>query len=142
MSDCVFCGIVAGTVPASVVHEDDATLAFMDLRQPNPGHVLVIPRTHVEMIYDLEADAAARVFQATVIVANAIRRSLDPPGLNVWQSNGPAVAFQEVPHVHVHVHLLPRQHDDQLIRIYPEKPPYPDRAALNEMAATIRAGLG
>ena len=139
VSDCVFCGIVAGTVPASVVYEDEATLAFMDLRQPNPGHVLVIPRAHREMIYDLEPETAARIVQATVIVANAIRRSLNPPGLNVWQSNG-AAAAQEVPHVHVH--LIPRQHDDRLFRIYPEKPPYPDRGALDDMAATIRMGLG
>jgi len=138
MSACVFCDVVAGTAPASVVYEDDATLAFMDLRQPNPGKVLVIPKRHAEMIYDLDEETAARLFQTAVKVARAIRGSMQPPGLSVWQSNGEAVG-QEVPHVHIH--LAPRRHNDGLLRIYAEKPSYPNRAELDRLALTVRSGL-
>jgi histidine triad (HIT) family protein len=138
MSACVFCDVVAGTAPASVVYEDDATLAFMDLRQPNPGKVLVIPKRHAEMIYDLDEETAARLFQTAVKVARAIRRSVQPSGLSVWQSNGEA-AGQEVPHVHIH--LTPRRHNDGLLRIYSEQPSYPDRAELVRLALTVRSGL-
>lgn len=136
--DCVFCDVVAGTAPTSVVYEDDATLAFMDLRQPNPGTVLVIPKRHAEMIYDLDEETAARLFQTVVKVARAIRRSVQPPGLSVWQSNGAATG-QEVPHVHIH--LAPRRHNDGLLRIYSEKPSYPDRDELDCLASTIRSCL-
>jgi histidine triad (HIT) family protein len=138
LAACVFCGIVAGTVEASVVREDDATLAFMDLRQSNPGHVLVIPKRHVEMVYDLDPETAARLFQAAVTLARALRRSLDPRGLNLWQSNGDA-AGQEVPHVHLH--LLPRYPGDGLLRIYSDRPAQPSREELDGLAVLIRAGL-
>jgi histidine triad (HIT) family protein len=138
MKVCVFCRIVAGMVEASVVHEDDAILAFMDLRQPNPGHVLVIPKRHVETVYDLGPDTAARLFQAAVAVAQALRRSLDPPGLNLWQSNGED-AGQEVPHVHLH--LLPRYPGAGLLRIYPERPAHPSREELDGLASLLRTGL-
>ena len=106
MDSCIFCRIVAGQAEASVVYEDDATLAFMNQRQANPGHVLVIPRAHIATIYELPPDLSARLFQTVVRTARAIERQLQPPGLNIWQSNGEA-AGQEV--FHVHVHLLPRR---------------------------------
>lgn len=56
---CAFCAILAGTLPASLVHEDDQVVAFMDLRQPVPGHVLVVPRQHVDTLFDLDEDTAA-----------------------------------------------------------------------------------
>ena len=139
MYACAFCGIVAGSVEASIVYEDDATLAFMDLRQPNGGHVLVIPKQHVETIYDLLPDVGARLMQTVVRTARAIRRSVQPDGLSIWQSNGEA-AGQEVPHLHVHV--FARQPRDGFLRVYPERPARPDRAVLDQLAAQIRAGFG
>ena len=61
METCVFCAILAGRLPASLVWEDAQVVAFMDLRQAVPGHVLVIPRQHAETLYDLDADSAAQV---------------------------------------------------------------------------------
>ncbi len=138
MSDCVFCGIVSGRVEVSVVFEDDWSMVFMDLRQPNGGHVLVIPRQHVPEIYGLEPSVGARLMEAVVETARAVRSSLRPEGLSVWQSNGEA-AGQEVPHVHFHV--LARWAGDELLRVYPQKPSYPSRSELDEMASRIRAGF-
>ena len=107
----------------------------MNIRQVNPGHVLVIPKTHVETIYDLEANTAARLFQTVVVVANAIKMSLKPEGLTLFQANGVA-SFQEV--FHVHIHLLPRRSGDGLLRYYPDEPVLQEREALDKLAAMIR----
>ena len=138
---CVFCGIVDGSVGASVVHQDEATLAFLDLRQPTwprAGSVLVVPRQHVEQVDELPADLAGAVMGTVVRVAGAVRKALAPEGISVWSSNGPA-AGQEVPHVHLHV--VARFAGDGLLRVYAEKPPYPDRPELDRLAARIASGL-
>ena len=115
-NDCVFCRIISGELDAATVYEDESTLAFMNLRQSNEGHVLVVPRKHLEQIYDLDEDTASSLASTICKVARAIRRVYNPDGLSIWQSNGPA-AFQEVPHVHWHV--FPRYTDDGLLVVYP-----------------------
>lgn len=136
MSECVFCAIMRGAAPASRVYEDDVTLAFMNLRQGSPGHVLVIPKAHIETIYEMDAATAARLFQTVTQVAGVLRRVFAPDGLNIWQSNG-AAAGQEIPHVHIH--LLPRSAGDDLVQFYTRTPPAADRATLDALAARIRA---
>jgi len=138
MQGCIFCQIIARQSPSSVVYEDDLTLAFMNIRQVNPGHVLVIPKTHVETIYDLDATAAARLFQTVVLVANAIKASLKPEGLTLFQANGVA-SFQEV--FHIHIHLLPRRSGDGLLRYYPDEPALEKREELDRLAEKIRGKL-
>ncbi|MBS0590433.1 MAG: HIT domain-containing protein, partial [Proteobacteria bacterium] len=88
MNDCVFCKILARQLPASFVAEDETTVAFMSLRQPVPGHVLVIPRRHAPTIYDLTPDEGAAVMNLAIRVARGLRRVYSPAGLNLWQSNG------------------------------------------------------
>lgn len=138
MPSCIFCQIIARQTPSSIVYEDDMTLAFMNIRQVNPGHVLVIPKTHVETIYDLEASTAARLFQTVVTVANAIKTSLKPEGLTLFQANGVA-SFQEV--FHIHIHLLPRRSGDGLLRYYPDEPLFAKREELDKLAEKIREKL-
>ena len=136
---CVFCRIVAGEEPASVVLESELTLAFMDLRQFHPGHVLVVPKQHLLNIYDLtDPVLAASLMHSVAEVARAVRAMVAPDGLNVWQSTGEA-AGQEVPHLHFHV--LPRHADDGLLRVYPSKPGYPPRAELDELAGRLRGAI-
>ena len=115
-NNCVFCRIINGELDSATVYEDESTLAFLDLRQSNEGHVLVVPRNHIEQIYDLDEDTASALASAVCKVARAVRRVYAPDGLSVWQSNGPA-AFQEVPHVHWHV--FPRYTDDGHLVVYP-----------------------
>ena len=138
MSACIFCAIVAGEVETSAVYADDMTFAFMDLRQPNGGHALVEPRQHIPTLYDLDEVTSAALMRMVVLTARAVRKSLQPDGVSVWQSNGEA-AGQEVPHVHFHV--LARQPADGLLRVYAERPPTPDRRTLDQLAGTIREGL-
>lgn len=136
MSDCVFCKIVAGQIPSTRVFEDEHTLAFMDLGQVNPGHVLVAVKKHAENIYALDDEQAAAVARASTRVSRAIREAFKPEGLSVYQANGKA-AGQTV--FHYHVHLLPRHAGDGMELTWPVK--NPPREKLEEYAGKIRAGL-
>lgn len=136
MADCVFCKIMAKQIPASVVHEDEHTLAFMDLGQVNPGHVLVAARAHAENVYALNDLQAAAVFRSVAKVARAIRGAFSPPGLSIYQANG-TPAGQTV--FHFHMHLVPRYEGDGMNLTWPVK--NPPREKLEQAAARIRASL-
>ena len=135
---CVFCGIVRGTQPASVVWEDDFTMAFMDLRQFHAGHTLVIPRDHLRDVRELDRSTAAALMAAVTRITRAVSAAFPNQGLSVWHSIGEA-AHQEVPHLHFHVH--PRMRDDQLLRIYPSAPALPDKPTRDAYAETLRSYL-
>jgi histidine triad (HIT) family protein len=134
--DCVFCKIVAKQIPATVVHEDAHTLAFMDIGQVNPGHVLVAVKKHAENLYALDDTQAAELFKAAARVARAIRDAFDPEGLSVYQANGKA-AGQTV--FHLHLHLVPRHAGDGMELTWPVK--NPPREKLAEYAEKIKAKL-
>lgn len=134
---CVFCRIVAKRIPATVVHEDAATLAFMDIGQVNPGHVLVAAKVHAENLYALDDAQARAVFGAAAKVARAIRDAFSPQGLSVYQANGKA-AGQTV--FHFHLHLVPRHEGDGMALAWPVK--NPPREQLEEAARRIREKLG
>ena len=136
MGECVFCRIVARRIPATVVHEDEHTLAFMDLGQVNPGHVLVAVKAHAENLYALNDAQAGAVLRAAARVARAIRDAFNPEGLSVYQANGKA-AGQTV--FHYHVHLVPRHEGDGMTLSWPVKNPARDK--LEAYAARIRASL-
>ncbi len=136
MSDCVFCKIVAKQIPATVVLEDEHTVAFMDLGQVNPGHVLVAAKAHVENLYGLDDVNAAAVFRTVARVARAIRDAFAPQGLSVYQANG-RPAGQTV--FHFHVHLVPRHEGDGMALTWPVK--NPSRENLEHYATKIRAKL-
>ena len=135
--DCVFCKIVAGQIPSTRVYEDADALAFMDIGQVNPGHVLVAAKAHAENIYALDEAAGAAVFRAASRVARAIRDAFAPAGLSVYQANGKA-AGQTV--FHFHIHLVPRHDGDGMALSWPVK--NPPRERLEEHAAKIRAKMG
>ena len=136
MSDCVFCRIVAGQIPSTRVHEDELTLAFMDIGQVNPGHVLVAVKAHAENLYALDDAQGAAGQRTAARVARAIRDAFNPPGLSVYQANGKP-AGQTV--FHYHVHLVPRHEGDGMALAWPVK--NPPRDELEKHAARIRAQL-
>jgi histidine triad (HIT) family protein len=136
MSDCVFCKIVARQIPATVVFEDEHTLAFMDIGQVNPGHVLVAVKKHAENLYALDDTQAGAVLRAAARIARAIRDAFKPDGLSVYQANGKA-AGQTV--FHYHVHLVPRLEGDGMELTWPVK--NPPREKLVEYAEKIKQTL-
>ena len=136
MSDCVFCRIVAGQIPSTRVHEDEHTVAFMDIGHVNPGHTLVAVKKHAANLYELDEAQAAAVARATVKISKAIKAAFQPEGLSVYQANGKP-AGQTV--FHYHVHLLPRHAGDGMELTWPVK--NPPREKLEEYAAEIRAQL-
>jgi histidine triad (HIT) family protein len=138
VTDCIFCEIMEGSAPADIVYEDPLTLAAMDPRQHNPGHVLVIPKTHINDIRELDERTGSGLMKTLVKIARAVDRAFPNEGMSVWHSIGPA-AFQEVPHMHVHVH--PRRLGDGLLRVYREAPTDADPASRTIYAERIRAAL-
>lgn len=137
-SDCVFCRILAGEEPASVIYRDDGTLAFMDIAQLTRGHALVIPVRHVPYVYDLTDAEAAALMATGAIVARAVKKALKPAGVNFYMANEPA-AGQEV--MHAHLHVLPRYPGDGFGVHHEPRRRHP-RAELDDIASTIRALLG
>jgi histidine triad (HIT) family protein len=136
MQECVFCRIVRGELPASVVHEDDACIAFMDLGCVSPGHTLVVAKRHASDLLDLDDVLAGRVFSGVARVAKAMQSAFAPDGLSVYQANGTA-AGQTV--FHFHVHVVPRWTGDAMAVHWPLT--NPAREALEESAARIRAAM-
>ena len=136
MADCMFCRIVAKQIPATVVYEDEHTLAFMDIGQVNPGHVLVAVKKHAENLFGLDEAQAGAVFGNAARVARAINGAFEPQGLSVYQANGKA-AGQTV--FHFHIHLVPRHDGDGMELTWPVK--NPPREKLVEYAERIRAKL-
>lgn len=135
--DCIFCRIISGTIPASLVHRDDAVIAFMDIGPVNPGHLLVVPIAHAATLDDLAPRDGARMFEAGQRLAGAIRRSgLRCEGVNLFLADG-AAAGQEV--FHVHLHVVPRYRGDAVRFSWPRT--QPSRDELNTVAASIRSAL-
>ena len=135
---CAFCRIVARLEPADLVWEDSLTLAFLDLRQFHPGHTLVIPRAHFDDIRGLDPETGAALMNTLTRMAAAISATFQNQGLSLWHSVGEA-AFQEVPHLHFHVH--PRKLGDDLLRIYPAMAREPERVVREGYAAALRTYL-
>jgi diadenosine tetraphosphate (Ap4A) HIT family hydrolase len=138
----VFCEIVAGRAPASVVLEDDRFIALLDILPMQPGHTLVIPRRHAVRLDEL-GDEAAALFGFAARVGSLLRGGLGCDDVNLILNDGPA-ANQTVPHAHVHV--IPRRRGDLgrllgRLLLRPVQPALggPPRAALDRVAAGLRS---
>ena len=133
---CIFCCLVAGDIPAATVYEDRLTIAFMDIGQVNPGHVLVATKRHAATLFDITPEEAAAVMQTAQRVAQAVRRAFDPPGLTLLQANG-REGDQTV--FHFHLHVVPRHAQDGIALTWPRKEPGP--AVLQAYADQIRTAM-
>jgi histidine triad (HIT) family protein len=137
MSDCVFCRILDGQLPASFVYRDERCAAFLDIQPVNPGHLLVVPVRHATSLADLDATAAADLMRVAHAAAAALRASNLPcEGVNFFLADGEA-AMQEV--FHVHLHVLPRVRGDGFGPTF--SPEYstrrPERSQLDQVAAAL-----
>ena len=140
MSDCIFCEILSGKQPSSVVYQDDVCTALMDIQPVNPGHVLVIPNRHAAFLADLDEDTGAHMFRIAQRLAQALRGSgVKCEGVNLFLADGEA-AMQEV--FHVHLHVFPRFKGDGFgLTFSPAYFDKPDRSELDEVAEGIRNAL-
>jgi histidine triad (HIT) family protein len=107
MDDCIFCKIVAGTIPSHKVYEDADTLAFLDAHPTASGHTLVIPKKHVKNIFDVDEKSLAAAMHTVRKISPAVRDAVGAHGLHI-NSNHEAAAGQIV--FHLHFHIIPR-HD-------------------------------
>jgi histidine triad (HIT) family protein len=133
MADCIFCSIVSGDAPATIVDEDEHTVAFMDIHPWTRGHLLVIPRDHYADIREMPDDTLAHTMSAAKRLARRAVDKLDADGVNLLNSVGRA-AWQTV--FHFHVHVIPRYDDDPLL--LPIRPQEGDPDEIKEDAEKLR----
>ena len=114
MEDCIFCKIVKGEIPCNKIYEDDKVLSFADINPINTGHVLIIPKTHAETIWEIEIEDLTAIHQSSLKIARALKTILKPDGIAFLQLNGKAVN-QVVPHYHLH--LIPRKATDPKLKM-------------------------
>jgi len=110
-SDCIFCKIVAGELPATIVARGDRAIAFMDIQPAARGHVLVVPRAHCKDVHDIDPEDLRAVAVMAQEVAGRLRERLGADGVNLMNSSGEA-AWQTV--FHFHMHVIPRYVGDPL----------------------------
>ncbi|HEY0995780.1 MAG TPA: HIT family protein [Gemmatimonadaceae bacterium] len=138
-SHCTFCDLIHGAAEVSVCYEDADAIAFMDIQPVNTGHVLVVPRQHLESLFDVPPELGAHLFGVTMRVANAVRRVTGCEDMNIVVNSGQA-AGQDV--FHYHVHIIPRRPGDGFdIQLpFPESQ-MPQREVLDMAAARIIGAL-
>jgi histidine triad (HIT) family protein len=133
---CVFCDIIAGRLPASIVFADDDHVAFLDVRPLFEGHVLVVPRAHVATLADLPAERVGPFFALVQRLSVAVPEAMGAVGTFVAMNN---VVSQSVAHLHCHV--VPRNFKDGLRGFFWPRTKYADDAARDAVAARIAAEL-
>jgi len=110
LDTCPFCRIISGVLPGTIVHQDPVSLVIMDMQPINPGHMLVLPREHINRLSDLPAADGGHLFNLAQRLSRALFQSGIPcQGVNLLLSDG-LMAGQEIPHLHLHV--VPRHDGD------------------------------
>jgi histidine triad (HIT) family protein len=137
-ASCIFCAIVRGDVPAEIVLDDPAGVAFLDRRPLLPGHVLLVPRYHVATLPDLPVTEVGPLFSLARSLTRAVPQATGGDGAFVAINN---VVSQSVPHLHIHV--VPRRNDDRLFsrNLAWTRRPYRDDDQMRQVAAAIRTAL-
>jgi histidine triad (HIT) family protein len=111
MTECIFCKIISGEIPATIVHLDESTFAFLDINPANKGHILVLPRKHYENLNDIPTNEVWHLFEVVQKISKAIEKGLKAEGYNILMNNKKP-AGQLVNHAHIHV--IPRFKGDEM----------------------------
>jgi histidine triad (HIT) family protein len=136
MPTCLFCRIIAGDEPATIVWRDDEVVAFLDVRPVFPGHCLVVPTTHYPTLADVPVARIGPLFTFVQRMSVAVPAAMGAQGTFVALNN---VVSQSVPHVHVHV--VPRTKGDGLRGFFWPRTRYADVDEMEAVGARIRAAL-
>jgi histidine triad (HIT) family protein len=134
---CLFCDIVSGDTEAEVVYENDTTIAFLDIRPVFKGHTLVVPRSHVEVLGDLDDDLVEPLFKDVKLLSRVVPDALEAQGSFVAMNNK---ISQSVPHFHVHV--VPRRPKDGLRGFFWPRQKYASDTEMRDYGDAIRAQIG
>ena len=134
--NCLFCRIVSGELPATVVYEDEVSFAFLDHRPLFPGHTLLVPREHVETLAELPVSQVEPYFKAAQLLARAVESGLEAEGTFVAMNNR---VSQSVPHLHVHV--VPRRRKDGLKGFFWPRTKYKDEEEMKLVQSKIDVAL-
>lgn len=129
---CIFCKIVVGEAPATILHKDGDVVVFLDINPVTPGHMMVVSRAHLPALADLDPQTSGHMFNVAQRMAAALRESsLRCDGVNLFYADGEA-AFQEV--FHAHLHVFPRYDGDgfELIADWETHPSRPELEAVGE----------
>ena len=135
-ADCIFCQIVAGSLAAPVVFEDESSLAFLDHRPVFPGHVLLMPRPHYETLADLPAEMLQPFFGDAQLIARAVEQAMGAEGTFVAMNNR---VSQSVPHLHVHI--VPRRRKHGLRGFFWPRQKYESPEAMERVREMIRQAV-
>ena len=136
MAECLFCRIVSGELPATIVYEDDNSVAFLDHRPLFPGHTLLVPRQHVETLGELETKLVGPYFEVAQLLARGVEPAMDAEGTFVAMNNR---VSQSVPHLHVHI--VPRRRKDGLKGFFWPRTKYKSDEEMEEVRSKITAAL-
>ena len=134
--NCLFCRIVSGELPATVIYEDEFSIAFLDHRPLFPGHTLLVPREHVETLGELPVSQVEPYFKAAQLLARAVESGLEAEGTFVAMNNR---VSQSVPHLHVHV--VPRRRKDGLKGFFWPRTKYKGEEEIKLVQSKIAAAL-
>ncbi|MFP4391529.1 MAG: HIT family protein [Desulfohalobiaceae bacterium] len=132
MQDCIFCKIVTGEVPSSLVYADANLVAFLDIAPIAPGHTLVVTRGHYPTVFELPGSLAEEMLWAMQQVGQAVMQAVRAEGLNLLMNNHRS-AGQLIPHAHWH--LIPRKAGDGLLSW--EQGEYESQEAMQRLAQEI-----
>ena len=135
--DCLFCGIVDGSIPSETVDSDERTVAFMDINPATPGHALVVPRAHSADLMEVGAEDLSATVLAAQRLSRRMKEALDADGINLINACG-AAAAQTV--FHFHIHVVPRYEGDPIELPWVPTPGDPDEIAAT--AAKLRGEHG
>jgi histidine triad (HIT) family protein len=133
---CLFCRIVSGELAATIVYEDDNSVAFLDHRPLFHGHTLLVPREHVETLGELPPKIIAPYFEAAQLLSRVVESAMDAEGTFVAMNNR---VSQSVPHLHVHV--VPRRKKDGLKGFFWPRTKYKSDEEMEEVKKKITAAL-
>ena len=132
VDNCIFCQIANGDLAAQIVFEDDISVAFLDHRPLFPGHVLLVPREHHEVLSDLPGELVGPYFQNAQLLSRAVEASMQAEGTFVAMNNR---ISQSVPHLHVHV--VPRRRKDGLKGFFWPRNKYKSQEEMNDARKAI-----